>query len=99
MCKNWVDEDIKCEDCKLCNGKSNKPSIANVVHVALRESEARIRNKDAAADILKDATLHAKAIAGEISIEEYSDHLQSMIQADKLTYTQTISRLQALLLS
>jgi hypothetical protein len=34
MCKNWVDEDIKCEDCKLCNGKSNKPSIANVVHGA-----------------------------------------------------------------
>ena len=34
MCKNWVDEDIKCEDCKLCNGASNKPSIANVIHGA-----------------------------------------------------------------
>ena len=34
MCKNWIDEDIKCENCKLCNGKSNKPSIANVVHGA-----------------------------------------------------------------
>lgn len=32
MCRNWLDEDIKCEDCKLCNGKTNKPSIANVVH-------------------------------------------------------------------
>lgn len=34
MCRNWIDKDIKCEYCKLCNGKSNKPSIANVIHGA-----------------------------------------------------------------
>ena len=34
MCKNWVDEDTKCEDCRLCNGASKQPSIVNVVHGA-----------------------------------------------------------------
>ncbi len=32
LCRHTEDDRVKCEDCMLCDGKSNKPNIADKVH-------------------------------------------------------------------
>lgn len=67
------------------------------LHVAIRESEARTRNKDAAGEIMQDALVHAQALKKDIPVEEYADYLQRMMLDSKLTYTQAVANLQKVL--
>ena len=32
LCRNTEDNATRCENCMLCDGKSNKPNIADIVH-------------------------------------------------------------------
>lgn len=34
VCTNYLDNDILCEDCQLCNGYNKKPNIVNLIHGA-----------------------------------------------------------------